>query len=92
MALPEAPQPQTQPSQGASQGGMLVTTPMGPQSQRSTQQRPQLSDATLAEQKAGKEASTKANTRTADEQEAGRKIAERLAAGGPQQLRPQRQQ
>ena len=80
MALPEAGKPGSQP-QGASGGGMLVTTPMGPQSQQSSQKGPNLSPITEDEQKAGKEAVKKAEERKKQEQETGQKIMQRLSGG-----------
>lgn len=82
MAVPEAPEGKQHPQ--IPQGGMLVTTPMGPQSQMGEQQSGPLSEMTEAEQKAGKEASQKSKEARQKEQELGKKIMQKLGGGSQQ--------
>ena len=85
MAVPEAPPGKQHPQMATPQGGMLVTTPMGPQSHTSNQKSVPVSDLTQAEQKAGKEASTKALERRQKEQEEGRRLMQQRGGGQPPQ-------
>lgn len=83
MALPEAPPEKQHPQMGVPKGGVLVTTPMGPKPQIVEDDPPSLSDSTMAEQQAGKEASKKAQDRQQKEQEAGQALTQRLGGGQP---------
>lgn len=86
---PHPPEPSK--AQSSSQGGMMVTTPMGPQSQQQDQPKGPVPEATEAEQKVGKEAIAKAKERNKEEQEAGKKLSEKAGGGKkPQSNDPQK--
>lgn len=91
MALPEAPPGKQHPQIATPQGGVLVTTPMGPKSQTAPNSPPPVSDATAAEQKAGADAVQKAQERRRKEQEMGQRIMQQRGGGDQQKLRSQAQ-